>query len=170
METTMTDTRKGTVVVDEFLEKHGVKKDELEFTGLAEELSGNPDKRYSKEEVLELIREGFQLTEERARQPAVVDGDAPMDLAYGIRYADDWFGKTLDALAEAQELEVVRNDSALRTSPDIDAGLRSGLFLMPVPAEGGVEIASPPGLETERQLAGGAEASGNALVVLADVL
>jgi peptidyl-prolyl cis-trans isomerase D len=48
-------------------------------------------------------------------------------------------GEEIDALAEAQELEVVRNDAALRTSPDIDAGLRSGLFLMPVPAEGGVE-------------------------------
>jgi len=48
-------------------------------------------------------------------------------------------GEDIDALAEAQELEVVRNEAALRTSPGIDAGLRSGLFLMPVPAEGGVE-------------------------------
>ena len=49
-------------------------------------------------------------------------------------------GEDIDALAELQELEVVRNEAALRTSPGIDPGLRSGLFLMPGPAEGDVEM------------------------------
>ena len=48
-------------------------------------------------------------------------------------------GEDIDSLAETESVEVVRNGAALRTSPDIDADLRSGLFLMPAPAEGGVE-------------------------------
>ena len=45
-------------------------------------------------------------------------------------------GETLEVLAAEQGLEVVANEAATRTAPDLDASLRRELFLMEIPAEG----------------------------------
>jgi peptidyl-prolyl cis-trans isomerase D len=94
--------------------------------------------------VVVLLKEHFPeavkpLDEVRDELVAAIREQRAMDAAAAVAeglLARLEAGEPLETLAEEQGVEVARNEAATRTSPDIDARLRSGVFLMPVPAEG----------------------------------